>query len=220
MKRLLLLIGIILTGTVANSQNRGGYDTALVETFDLLNNKHFAEIQLEDTSGQMFHTSSLLGKTIYVDFWFTACAPCVEEIPYAKALHEFFKDSTDIVFLSICIENTERKPIWKKMVEEKQMPGIQLFYDLNKPQKINLPREYKITFPTYVLVNKNMKVIGFDAPRPSEEGWVHWVISQANKDSLLSTSYKQFMALSAEYVQFANNNKERIAALRPSVPKQ
>ncbi len=129
----------------------------------------FADLSLEDTSGQLFSTSSLAGKTVYVDFWFTTCAPCLQEIPYSKCLQQFFAADTNIVFLNICIEAFEKKERWKQLVKDKQMQGIHLFYARNRPQKINLLREYNIVFPTYVLVDKNQNILDADAPRPSED---------------------------------------------------
>ena len=215
MKKSIVLFWLLFLSFQSFCQlNSGDYDSAISETFDLLNGKPFAEIQLEDTSGQLFHTSSLLGKTIYADFWFTLCSPCVQEIPFSKSLHQFFDSANDLVFLNICIENKERKQAWKDMVKEKAMPGIQLFYELNRPQKINLLREFKVTFPTYVLVNKDMKVIGYDAPHPSQEGFVHWAISQATQGTLLSESYRQMMCRTSNYLSFINQNQERIVSLR------
>lgn len=213
-KSTLFLLLLIVSFQSFCQINNVGYDSAIAETFDLLNGKPFAEIQLEDTSGQLFHTSSLLGKTIYADFWFTLCSPCVKEIPFSKSLHHFFDSTTDLVFLNICIENKERKQAWKDMVKEKTMPGIQLFYELNRPQKINLLREFKVIFPTYVLVNKDMKVIGYDAPRPSQEGFVHWAIAQATEGKLLSESYRQMMYRTNSYLSFIKENQERIVSLR------
>lgn len=215
MKKTLLIVSLFYSFQSFCQNNKVGYDSAIAETFDLLNGKPFAEIQLEDTSGQLFHTSSLLGKTIYVDFWFTQCSPCLKEIPFSKSLESFFDTTSNLVFLNICIENKERKQAWKEMVREKEMPGIQLFYALNSPQKINLLRTFKVTFPTYLLVNNEMKVIGYDAPRPSQEGFVHWSIAQATHDTLLSESYRQMMYETSSYLSFINKNKEKIIALRP-----
>ncbi len=164
---------------------------SIAATYDLFNDKPFAEIHLEDTSGQLFNTAALKGKTLYVDFWFTACAPCIKEIPFAKELQQYFAADTNVVFLSICIENLNRKPVWKQLIKDKALPRIHLFYARNKPQKINLLTEYKITFPTYLLVNNGMKVIGYDAPRPSEKGWVHWAIQQAEKNISLGETFRQ-----------------------------
>jgi len=184
------------------SQKEASWQDSLAATYDILNYKPFAELNLEDTSGNLFNTASLRGKTIYVDFWFTTCPPCLKEIPYAKDLQQYFAEDTNLVFVSICIENIQRKPAWKQMIKDKQMLGIHLFYARNRPQKINLLREYQVTFPTYLLVNKEMKVIGYDAPRPSEKGWVHWAISEAERNVLLSYAYKQYIKRSKEYADF------------------
>lgn len=202
-----LFAGLILLTAFYNGfcQKQYQYDS-VVAHYDLLNNQPFAALQLEDTAGNILNTSTLSGKTIYVDFWFTACAPCIKEIPFSKALQEYFATDTNVVFLSICIENIYRKNVWRQMIKEKKMNGIHLFYARNRPQKINLLRQYKITFPTFLLVNKEMKVIGYDAPRPSEVRWVRWAIIQAENNILLSQAYKQVVKRSKEYVEFLDNN--------------
>src|SRR4051794_4673312 len=191
-KRFVLILSTILVFTKSFTQNTSrNYDAYIAATFDLLNNKTFIPLQLEDTAGHLFNTSTLLGKTIYVDFWFTACPPCLKEIPFYKRLQQQFKNDTNTVFLSICIENIDQKASWKKMVKEKEIGGIHLFYARNRPQKVNLLRRYDIVFPTYLLVNKEMKIIGYDAPRPSEKGWVEWALSKAGQGTSLSASYKE-----------------------------
>ena len=210
-----LLIPAILIFTNAISQTKpSGYDPYVADAFDLLNNKPFTQLQLEDTAGHIFNTALLTGKTIYVDFWFTSCPPCIKEIPYSIALQQFFATDTNIVFLNICIDNIEQKGAWKQMVRDKEMRGIHLFYVRNRPQKINLLREYEVTFPTYLLVNKQMKVIGYEAPRPSEEGWVHWAIAQAANDEILSASYRELIDQSKRYREFIDENWQRIVSLR------
>jgi thiol-disulfide isomerase/thioredoxin len=126
---------------------------------------------------------------VYVDFWFTACPPCLKQIPYAKQLHAYFAADTNVVFLNICIEYADRKQIWKKMVKENVMQGINVFYARNRPQKVNLLRQFNIVdYPTYLLLN-DLKVIGYDAPAPSQKGLVHWAIYEATQKIPLSTSY-------------------------------
>ena len=163
----------------------------------------FQDLELEDSKGNLINTSTFLGKTIYVDFWFTACAPCIKEIPHSKALQHFFKKDTNIVFMTICIENIDRKPIWREMVQQQEMKGINLFYARNRPQNVNLLRAYNITFPTYILVNSEMKVIGYNAPRPSEKGWVHWAIYRATQGATLSQSLEEMKLNTEGYKRFA-----------------
>ena len=187
---------------------------SLSAAFDYLNNEPFKALLLEDTTGHFFNSTSLYGKTIYVDFWFTSCPPCLKEIPYSQSLQQFFAADTNIVFLNICIDNTERKKAWKQMIHDKKWTGIHLFYERNKPQKVNLLREYDITFPNYLLVNKEMKVIGYNAPEPSEEGFVHWAILRAEQNMLLSESYKELLQHTAPYDEFINASRPKIISLR------
>ena len=160
--------------------------------YDQFNNHSFASLELEDNAGNIIKTDSLFGKTIYVDFWFTACAPCIKEIPHAKALQQFFASDTSIQFVNICIENIQRKDVWRQMIRDKNITGINLFYALNRPQKVNLLRVYNIKFPTYLLVNKASLIIGYDVSRPSETGLVRWVIAQAAKGKFLSASIEAY----------------------------
>lgn len=204
MKKVLIAVCLLSTLTTALCQPQTQNDS-LVAHFDLLNNLPFAQLQLEDSSGAIFNTYSLSGKTLYVDFWFTSCAPCIKEIPHLKELYSQFASDTSVVFLGICIESNEKKAVWKQMVKDKQLPGVQLFYARNRPQKINLLRRYFITFPTYLLVNKEMKVIGYDAPRPSEKNWVSWAIHKAKDGVRLSKCYKDAMNGSEEYKAFIRN---------------
>ena len=213
MKQLFIAVALLLFVIKGVAQKGQGYNSAVAAVFDKLNNKSFATLDMEDTSGTLFNTTSLSGKTIYVDFWFTACAPCIKEIPYARSLQEYFVEDTNVVFLNICIESTERKKVWKQMIRDKEMKGIQLFYERNRPQKINLLREYNIMFPTYLLVNKEFKIIGYDAPRPSEEIWIQWAITQAAEGKLLSAAYKKMMSRSKDYQEFVNKNPEKISYL-------
>ncbi len=215
-KRLIIPVFAIIIFKNGFSQNRSSaYDPCVADTFDLLNNKPFARLLLEDTAGQIFNTSLLAGKTIYVDFWFTSCSPCLREIPYSKTLQQFFASDTNIVFLNICIDNIERKQAWKQIINNKKMSGIHLFYMRNKPQKINLLKEYKITFPMHLLINKEMKIIGYDAPSPFEQGWVHWAIAEAEKNIFLSDSYRQLITHSKSYKEFIDDNLKIITSLTP-----
>lgn len=206
MKKLFAALILLSSFTSIFCQKQNTVDS-IVNHFNLLNDQSFADLSLEDTSGNLIHTASLRGKTIYVDFWFTTCPPCIKEIPFSKALQQDFAADTNIVFLSICIENIERKTAWKQMIRNNEMPGVQLFYARNRPQKINLLRKYYITFPTYLLVNKEMKITGYDAPRPSEKAWVNWAIVQACHGKYLSESYKDAITHSAGYDAFIKNLK-------------
>lgn len=202
MKKTFFILFFLVVNCSCFSQKRGYLIDSIINNYNYLNNERFEELELEDTSGNLIKTSSFAGKVVYVDFWFTTCPPCIKEIPFTKSLQQYFASDTNITFLSICIENVERKTAWKQMIKEKKMPGVHLFYARNRPQKVNLLRKYKIAFPTYLLLNTEMKVIGYNAPRPSETGWVHWSILKASEGFHLSDSYKDVFNHSKNYTDF------------------
>lgn len=162
-KVIVLYIGFIHYSFKADSQI-GKVEKAT----NYISGETFAEVVMEDTAGNKISTHSLKGKTVYVDFWFTACAPCIYEIPFAKKLQQQFANDTNIVFLNICIESIDRKEVWKQMIRNHELGGVHLFYARNRPQKVNLLRKYNIMFPTYLLLNKDLQVVGYDVPRPSQ----------------------------------------------------
>jgi peroxiredoxin len=54
--------------------------------------------------GKQFDLASLRGKVVVIDFWFTGCPPCLEELPKLNSLVEEFKNK-DVVFIA---------PTWDK----------------------------------------------------------------------------------------------------------
>ena len=200
---ILLVLVCVIPGF---AQNNPRYDAVLAKSFDRFYNNPFPLMELEREDSSILNTASLAGKTIYVDFWFTACSPCIKEIPHSLALQHFFAADTNIVFLNICIENIERKQAWKNMVKAKAMQGINVFYARNRPQKINLLRQLGINdFPTYLLVHQ-MKIIGHNAPAPSEKGFVHWAIYQASDNIKLSDAYWALVKKSKPSKEYLHNH--------------
>lgn len=58
-------------------------------------------LKLVDPAGEILDLQSLKGKTIFMNYWATWCAPCVAEMPSINALRARVKDDPNIVFLMI-----------------------------------------------------------------------------------------------------------------------
>jgi thiol-disulfide isomerase/thioredoxin len=127
----------------------------------------------ENFKGGTTSLSDLKGKYVYVDVWATWCGPCKREIPaFKKVVAQY--EGKNIAFVSISIDDARRSGTtkkayesWKKMVEEKDLQGIQLFSD--KAWQSDFIRAYKIDgIPRYILIDPNGNIVTPDAPRPSD----------------------------------------------------
>ncbi|MFQ3239578.1 MAG: thiol-disulfide isomerase/thioredoxin [Olleya marilimosa] len=132
----------------------------------------------ENYKGGTTSLSDLKGKFVYIDVWATWCGPCIGEIPALKALEKDLEDK-NIAFVSLSTDDGRgyradskeesfklSKEGWRKMIEEKEMGGIQLFAD--KAFESDFVTGYKInSIPRFILIDPNGNIVNADAPRPS-----------------------------------------------------
>ncbi|MBD0372960.1 MAG: TlpA family protein disulfide reductase [Pyrinomonadaceae bacterium] len=64
--------------------------------------------------GKQFDSASLRGKVVVIDFWFTGCPPCLEELPKLNSLVEEFKNK-DVVFIA---PTWDKEPILRTFLKE------------------------------------------------------------------------------------------------------
>ncbi len=110
MKKILapLLIQTLVSITVLGqpAEKPGSANTVPGEaetTADLLRQKltgkPIKSLTLPDLAGQTWHSHKLKGKVIVVNFWFTACKPCITEMPHLNELVENNKNNP-VLFLA------------------------------------------------------------------------------------------------------------------------
>lgn len=118
----------------------------------------------ENHNGSTTSLSDLKGKYVYIDVWATWCKPCLGEIPALKELEEEF--GKQMYFVSISVDKPNKHEAWKKMVDEKQLKGIQLFADKNWVSAF--VQDFGIDgIPRFILIDPKGNVVKPDAPRPS-----------------------------------------------------
>lgn len=114
-----------------------------------------------DRSGKKIRLSDFQGKTVIIDFWFTTCGPCLGAMTNYNRVASFFKDSTNIAILSVCIDEARAKRRWKTVSRKKNIQSVNLFLDENKFIADN--RFYIDTiniFPCYMMIGANGKILG------------------------------------------------------------
>lgn len=64
------------------------------------------DFNLTDLNGKQVKLSGLKGKVVVLNFWFTGCPPCVEEIPQLNKLTSIYNKSR-VKFLAITFDKSE-----------------------------------------------------------------------------------------------------------------
>lgn len=119
----------------------------------------------ENHKGGKTKLDDLKGKYVYIDVWATWCGPCIGEIPSLKKVEKQYHDK-NIEFVSVSIDTKKAYPTWKKMVNDKELGGVQLIAD--NAWKSKFVTDYAIEgIPRFILVDPEGNIVNADAPRPS-----------------------------------------------------
>lgn len=68
--------------------------------------RHFPIEKFKKSNGRFFDADELTGKPTLINFWFTSCPPCIQEIPLLNELELSFKER--INFLSITFDTEDK----------------------------------------------------------------------------------------------------------------
>lgn len=131
--------------------------------YNLSKGKPAPDFTLPDINEKKISLSEFKGQYIYIDVWTSYCGGCIKEIPYFEKLKKDFQ-GRNIVFLSI--SGDSKKERWLKVINKKDMTGIQL---INKDFKSDFSNKYlNYGSPRYILIDKEQRIINANANKPSE----------------------------------------------------
>lgn len=102
---------------------------------------------------KLFTNQNLLGKVVFVNFWFASCAPCIAEFDSLNDIYEKLRNETDFEFISFTFEPQEKideiikkSNIKYKIISLPEKIIRQLNLDNGFPTSFILDREGKIKF--------------------------------------------------------------------------
>jgi thiol-disulfide isomerase/thioredoxin len=116
--------------------------------------------ELKNKDDEAISLNSFKGKPIYINFWTNWSIPSQKEMKIMQVLYKKYKGK--IEFISICADNDFSKmTTFLSKNEGFNWP----FLHVGKDKSI-LSNYSVATFPTYVLIDDNLKVVKFPAGRP------------------------------------------------------
>lgn len=68
--------------------------------------KKLPEMILTDINGKKISINKLNGKPTLINFWFTACAPCIDEMPILNKIHYEYKEKYN--FIAVTFESQKQ----------------------------------------------------------------------------------------------------------------
>ena len=138
------------------------------------------DIALPDIVGDTVRLSDHLGKVLYIDFWGTWCYPCLQEFPHSLELQaKFVGDPVEFIFVGL-ESGEDQISTWKEFIlgerslsyapflEQRRYPGIHLLSEGQFSNPALSPYMLRMA-PTYVLIDRQGRIVSAQAPRPSDD---------------------------------------------------
>ncbi|MET0464974.1 MAG: TlpA disulfide reductase family protein [Chitinophagaceae bacterium] len=131
-----------------------------------------ASFVARDIAGNKYKLKDLVGKVVVLNFWFVNCGPCRTEIPELNKLVEEYRDSSNVVFLAVALD--EEKQV--KQFTDKIPFNYRMIADGRY-----ITTEYGITaYPTHAVIDKQGKVLFHTSGLSiSTIPWLRKMIAQA-----------------------------------------
>lgn len=120
--------------------------------------QQFPSFEFTTIDGKTYTSEELDGKILMVNFWFSRCGPCIQEMPEMNEMVEKYQ-SEDVVFLAPTFDDAERisKFLSKRAFDYQIVPDVKDFcLELNVR-----------SYPTHFVVNREgtieKVIIGYSA---------------------------------------------------------
>ncbi len=132
----------------------------------------FKPFNERDITGQKFDLKKDKGKVYVINFWFINCPPCRAEIPDLNDIVEKYKDNKDVVFIAICLDDSERIKTFLKL--------FPFNYHIIEDGRYIAGRYGVHLYPTNLVVNREGKVAYSSVSnQSSNEYWISKTIDEA-----------------------------------------
>lgn len=109
--------------------------------------------RLTDATGKEITLDDLKGKVVYLDFWATWCAPCIQALPHTERIRQRFSEN-EVVFVYINMDEDKNK--WLRYLAEHPLGGTHVSGYSQNPYRESVTALYQATkLPSTVLIDKS-----------------------------------------------------------------
>jgi cytochrome c biogenesis protein CcmG, thiol:disulfide interchange protein DsbE len=133
-----------LSKNKVNSENKV---TEQATKFELIE-KNLKTTQFKTNQGKKFDMKSLHGKPTLLNFWFTKCAPCIDEMPALNELRNKYKDQVNFIAITY---NTSKEV--NEFLKKHSYDFIQIVDAKNFTDAIKID-----SYPKNIFIDKNGKI--------------------------------------------------------------
>jgi len=113
------------------------------------------DISLKNLDGDMISIKDISkGKTVVIDFWYTSCVNCIEELDAIAEVYEELQEEIGFELITVTTDNSRTVAKVKPFVNEHEWE-YEVLYDTNK----ELYRALNVPVSPYVLIVKDGKIL-------------------------------------------------------------
>ncbi len=145
-----------------------------------LNGKPFPPFTATDHDS-VITNKTWLGKTVYINFWFESCAPCIAEMEALDKLYEKLKDSSDIQFVSITFESPQH-------LEELKAKHLIKYTCLSLSHQECRRLNFGLGYPTHFILNSKGIITHLSLGGPTKKEEAEERVMKELLPAILSTS--------------------------------
>lgn len=112
----------------------------------------FPEFEINTLDGELVNLETFEDKVVVLNFWFTACPPCINEIPDLNAIYDLF-DPSEVLFFAPSTDDPETIKQFQKQYLKIKATIL--------PEATNLLRTTlasKSGFPTTIIIDQKGKI--------------------------------------------------------------
>jgi D-alanyl-D-alanine carboxypeptidase len=135
---------------------------------------------LADRDSFDFNLNSIYGKTYFITFWATWCAPCMKNKPELEILKKEYKNNSQIEFIDVSFDGDRER--WLKYIENTYPSGLQLISE--SQQKTSRALNFE-GIPMHFIVSADgtyKEYRSFQVAKKVLENSMNNVISQENSN--------------------------------------